>query len=196
MTKAVICLRCADLVAPYSPYRDGRWRWCECDTTGVRWRDATAGLLEVTSRTGPDHLRVLGVNNLFLRAAVTANPWSADGSRTFEQWRTLHQLACTQVGTNYLFHKDKRDCWALIVRVGETGDVFYMDYADAKADAKAETDWARYERGARCVAHGTERCERCHRNPSTCATADGRCSGCVVYAETGMHWDTCPNRTG
>lgn len=53
--------------------------------------------------------------------------------------------------------------------------------------------WAKYERGAKCTAHGTERCERCHRNPSTCAK-DGRSSGCSVYAETGMHWDTCPNR--
>lgn len=42
-----------------------------------------------------------------------------------------------------------------------------------------------------CVAHGDLACTWCAQNPADCATVNG---GCTVYAETGMHWDTCPNR--
>ena len=45
---------------------------------------------------------------------------------------------------------------------------------------------------ARCSAHGQTLCIQCARNPSTCANETG--SDCQVYAENGMHWDTCPNR--
>lgn len=48
----------------------------------------------------------------------------------------------------------------------------------------------------RCVAHGDERCTWCAQNPSGCAAgADPSLPwGCDLYATTGMHWDTCPNR--
>lgn len=42
-----------------------------------------------------------------------------------------------------------------------------------------------------CPAHGDAGCVLCS------ASADGatrHCSGCDFFAETGMHWDTCPNR--
>jgi hypothetical protein len=133
MTKAVICVHCSDIVSPRRDWQaDRSWRWCECDHAGVRWRDGARGLLEVTAVHGPDYVRVLGINNLFLQAAVSANPYSTDGGRTFEQWRALHDLACDRVETNYLFHRGKRNCWALVVRVGESGDVTFIDYADAK----------------------------------------------------------------
>lgn len=45
---------------------------------------------------------------------------------------------------------------------------------------------------ARCVAHGVPTCATCTLNPAECASqADG---GCSTYRDTGMHWDTCPNR--
>jgi hypothetical protein len=44
---------------------------------------------------------------------------------------------------------------------------------------------------SKCSAHGRIACALCHRNPSNCVTAYG---GCAVYAEDGVHWDSCPNR--
>jgi len=140
VTKAALCITCSDIV---SPYRDdgglvvgaepGSWRWCQCTETGVRWRDGARGLVEVTSLHGPAQVRVIGINNMFLGLAVTSPP---DGSsRTGEQWRALHQFACERVEPNYLFHADNRACWALVVRVGESGDVFFMPYAEARAAA-------------------------------------------------------------
>jgi hypothetical protein len=38
----------------------------------------------------------------------------------------------------------------------------------------------------RCSAHGDVACDLCSLN--------GPCTECFAYAETGMHWDTCPNR--
>jgi len=48
------------------------------------------------------------------------------------------------------------------------------------------------EAGARCSAHGFERCALCHRNPGSCT---GDLGGCGTWSDTGMHWDTCPNRS-
>ena len=44
---------------------------------------------------------------------------------------------------------------------------------------------------AKCSAHGDNACWRCARNPGNCVAETGSCS---MYSETGMHWDTCPNR--
>lgn len=134
MTKAALCISCADLVSPYRDWdRDRRWRWCQCDEVGVRWRDGARGLLEVTALHGSDYLRVLGINNAFLQLAVWKYPDSPTGSRTAEQWRNLHDLTCTEIDPYYLFHTDNRNCWALVVRVGETGDVSFIDYPTARA---------------------------------------------------------------
>lgn len=43
----------------------------------------------------------------------------------------------------------------------------------------------------RCVAHGQSLCVLCARNPDSCVEPTG---GCSIWSETGMHWDTCPNR--
>ena len=130
MTKAALCLNCADIFSPYRHDTD-RWRWCACEGAGVRWRDGDRGLLEVTSLGGSDQVRVIGINNRFLAAAVSRNPYTADGSRSNEQWRAIHEDTCAEVEPHYLFHKDKRACWALIVAVGESGDVFFIPYPEA-----------------------------------------------------------------
>lgn len=123
MTKAVLCTDCFDIVAPYRDWQTNQsWRWCQCDHTGTRWRDGTRGELEVTSQRGPDGVRVLGLNNSFLEHAVRALP------RSPEEWRLLHQAAADSVPPNYLFHADQRACWALVVAVGESGDVHWLPY--------------------------------------------------------------------
>lgn len=42
-----------------------------------------------------------------------------------------------------------------------------------------------------CSAHGAMACELCSLNPGSCATEAWECE---MWRETGMHWDTCPNR--
>jgi len=139
MTKAALCVSCADIVAPYRDWRtDHRWRWCECDHIGVRWRDGARGLIEVTALHGPDTVRVIGINNSFLGLAVTPAPQREDGVRSAEQWRALHDYTCSRVEPHYLFHADQRNCWALIVKVGESGDVIWVDWADVRAPSQQE----------------------------------------------------------
>lgn len=49
----------------------------------------------------------------------------------------------------------------------------------------------------RCSAHGQSLCVLCARNPGSCADGGesvGAARGCGMWAATGMHWDTCPNR--
>ncbi|HEV8653136.1 MAG TPA: hypothetical protein VG276_28020 [Actinomycetes bacterium] len=130
MTKAAICAACWDIVSPRRAWETDRsWRWCECDHIGVRWRDGALGLLEVASLHGADGVRVLGLNNMFLEEGMRTRDADPQG------WRAWHEATCEQVEPHYLFHKDKRNCWALLVRPGESGDVFLMDYLTAKREA-------------------------------------------------------------
>ena len=135
MTKAALCLNCADIFSPYR-HDTERWRWCACKGAGVRWRDGERGLLEVTSVGGPDQLRVIGINNNYLALAVQDGPGRGSG-QPGSWWREAHEASTELVEPHYLFHKDKRACWALVVAVGESGDVFFVPYPDAAPAAKA-----------------------------------------------------------
>lgn len=149
MTKAALCVHCADIVAPHRDWRaDRSWRWCECEHMGVRWRDGARGLLEVTALHGPEFVRVIGINNSYLQAAVSPNPHTGDAGRTAEQWRALHELACERVEPHYLFHRDQRNCWALVVRVGESGDVTFVDYGTAHSAIANDPPVAQEDRAA------------------------------------------------
>jgi hypothetical protein len=128
MTKAALCTHCYDIIGPFRDWETNRaWRWCQCDHMGVRWLDGDKGLLEVTAMHGQAHVRVIGLNNAFLTWAVERPLADAEG------WRALHDASCAQAaGTGYLFGADRRACWALVVRVGESGDITFVDYAAAK----------------------------------------------------------------
>jgi hypothetical protein len=128
MTKAALCVHCSDIVSPHRYWQADRlWRWCECDSVGVRWRDGERGLLEVTALHGPEGVRVIGINNQFLVAAVQTG-----STMTADEWRVLHDASTEMVDPHYLFHKERRACWALVVRVGESGDVTFVPFPDAK----------------------------------------------------------------
>lgn len=128
-----MCVTCTDFVTPLRAWQTDRsWRWCQCRETGVRWRDGARGLLEVTSLHGPTSVRVLGLNNIFLQRAVITP--QVRGGLSFPEWRELHDTSCQAVEPGYLFHVDKRDCWALVVRVGESGDVTFVDYGTSAAE--------------------------------------------------------------
>lgn len=127
--KALLCVGCTDIVAPHRAWRTNRaWRWCECGHAAVRWRDGRAGTLEVTSADGRAGVRVLGLDNAFLNAAVADPPSDAQG------WRDLHGRVCGNIPPYYLFHADNRACWALIVRPGESDDVIFVDHAEVRAE--------------------------------------------------------------
>jgi len=46
----------------------------------------------------------------------------------------------------------------------------------------------------RCPAHGDVACTWCAQNPASCGPDSNNSPACDYYRETGMHWDTCPNR--
>lgn len=133
--KVMFCTACGDIIAPYGDWQaNPAWRWCRCDQAGVRWRDGDTGLLEVTSSHGPAGVRVIGLNNQFLHAGVTG------GQRNSMHWQDLHAAAARQVAAGYLFHENRRNCWAVIIIpsapgdvAGETRDVFFIDFADTAA---------------------------------------------------------------
>jgi len=128
MTKAALCVSCFDIFAPYRDWQANRdWRWCQCGETGTRWIDGSKGLIELTSLHGPDSARVLGLANSFLVNAVRSR--SGGG----QWWRDLHDRTTLEVADNYLFHRSKRSCWALVVAVGRSGDVHFTDYATVRA---------------------------------------------------------------
>lgn len=126
MTKAIICVQCSDIAAPYPDPARG-WRWCACNKAAARWRDPAYGLLDVTAIHGEHAVRVLGLNNNFLTDAVNGHAWG-DPDGIHEEWRLLHDKHAEEVPSNYLFHEDKRACWAVVIRPGETGDVRFVDY--------------------------------------------------------------------
>ena len=132
VTKAVLCRACADVVAPYRSWAtDRRWRWCQCTAVGTRWVDGGRGMLEVSAAGGPDGVRVLGLNNLFLHLAA-ADDTDVLYPRTARQWRVAHEVTCREVEPGYLFHAQRRDCWAVVVRVGDSADVVFVDYGVAR----------------------------------------------------------------
>lgn len=109
--KALFCTLCFD-IRGLDP--DGAWTPCRCGNMAARWIDANKGTVSVKA-TNRERARILGMNNQMLTAAVNA------GSHDDECWKKKHDEATNAKG--YIFDKSARDCWACIVRVGETGDI-------------------------------------------------------------------------
>lgn len=128
--KALLCLQCSDIRAPNpdkSPVA------CRCGNCGVRWDDPQRGRLKVWARN-KSLVRVIGLHNDFLMAAADdgggpANPGPI--RKMDEYWKSVHEEVTNAPG--YLFDKSKRACWACIIRVGETNDVWWEDVPDEKA---------------------------------------------------------------
>lgn len=122
--KAVIC-SAAGGVHIHTP-GTLRWQICQCGSTGARWEDPQAGTLVVASRAGRDHVRGLGLNNQLLLPAITLP------GQMWEDYRQWHDHATDAPG--YVFDKAKAGCWAVVFRIGSTGD----------------TRWATEEEHAQC----------------------------------------------
>lgn len=119
--KALLCAKCHDIRA-LDP--TGAWTTCRCGRVSARWIDPHRGTVSVrAAEQDRAYPRILGLNNAFLVPALEgpshAEMVKAGGQ--WEAWRRRHADATNAPG--YIFDKDKRACWACIIRVGETSDV-------------------------------------------------------------------------
>jgi len=120
MTKALVCAKCFD-IRGLDP--NGGFVTCFCGSSSARWEDAAAGKV----RCRGSWSRILGLNNNYFVPAI-AGPSHLDtveAGGQWEWWRKLHDRAVDAKG--YIFDRERRSCWATIVRVNETNDVRWED---------------------------------------------------------------------
>jgi hypothetical protein len=117
--KALFCTICIDIRA-LDP--SGAWTVCRCGNLEARWLDPDKGTVRAKAK---DHgcVRFIGFNNTYLIGAAKGptHLQMVEAGGQWEWWRKLHGEATTSPG--YIFDKDKRACWATIVKVGETNDI-------------------------------------------------------------------------
>lgn len=110
--KIVMCLECGDMFSPGFV----KVKHCECGYTFGKWQNPSAGTLDVYSKVGTGHLLILGINNDFITLAGKC--------KSDEDWKegTAKILdACP----GYLFHRNRRNSPVVLVRPGESSDVFF-----------------------------------------------------------------------
>ena len=113
--KLLFCGACHDIRA-LDP--EGAWTVCRCGNLEARWLDPHRGTVGVRAMDR-EVVRIIGVHNGFLSGAF--DPSVEKGDNIY--WRNLHGIATVAPG--YLFDEHKRGCWAAIIKVGETNDVFW-----------------------------------------------------------------------
>lgn len=128
--KALVCLSCSTI---RSPRTDKTWTPCDCGQASIRWADPQAGLAQVWA-ADPFYVRVLGLNNDILAYPVVHGVGLSGGDAT---WRRLHKTTCEQ-SDGYLFHTDRRNCWAVLTWPGETSDVTFVPARPRAADVVRE----------------------------------------------------------
>jgi hypothetical protein len=104
------------------------WTACPCGKTKAKWLDACKGTVVVASEC-PERVRLLGMNNDYLIAAIRAENIS------WEIYQKMHEQASDAPG--YLFNKDKCACWAVVCEVGRSNDVRWAT-PDEHAEAFAK----------------------------------------------------------
>lgn len=94
------------------------WTYCDCKQMAARWENPDLGTVQVLAMV-PARTFIIGMNNRFLRGAVMLSAGAhADDNRN---WRALHDEAAKAPG--FVFDSSNRDCWAAIMRVGDTNDI-------------------------------------------------------------------------
>lgn len=121
--KVLYCLTCTTIISPF-PSPD-RVRFCDCGQACVRWIDPYTGKLEVKA-VDLEKVRVIGLANTMLEAA-TLGPPDGSGYRPDKNfwWRGQHRVT-TENTTGYLFSQELRNCWAIIIKEGESGDITWI----------------------------------------------------------------------
>jgi hypothetical protein len=113
--KAILCGYCNDIKAlsPKSPVT------CECGNVTGWWVDSEKGIAKLSAKA-KGVVRVIGINNSFLVAGF--NNVYMNGSMSDKEWRDLSEETCKNA-EGYLFHKDRRNCPLVIIKVGESSDI-------------------------------------------------------------------------
>jgi hypothetical protein len=110
---------------------------CRCGNVRGAWIDPQRGTMKVKA-LWRDDARVIGIHNGFLQFAYSRTEPIPD-----HEWRAFHEIAANSAD-GYLFHKDRRDCMFLILRVGESSDTFWeedlKDNSDVPAAGTASED--------------------------------------------------------
>ena len=114
-----------------------QWTYCDCKQMAARWSDPERGTVEVVAQV-PERAFLIGMNNRFLTGAVLKMMAGASG----ELWRGLHDEVTKSPG--FVFDATHRNCWAAILRVGETSDVTWHS-AQEKIKAGATVEEALFE---------------------------------------------------
>lgn len=119
--KALYCMHCGSIS---SPPPDGRWRTCDCQGCAIRWRDPALGHAEVWTSLDPrKYVRVIGLNNLVLTMDADAVQRITE-TENDEAWRQVHETSTELVSPDYWYHRNRRNCWAVIFIPGDQlGDV-------------------------------------------------------------------------
>jgi hypothetical protein len=89
------------------------------------WLDPHRGIARVRARTRRTAY-FIGLNNGFLMKALLA--LRSYEVLTDEVWRQLHEDE--NVAPGYIFDSARRDCWAIVVRPGESGDVKFEEVTE------------------------------------------------------------------
>ena len=110
--KAIICRLCSDIRA-LSPKGVVT---CRCGNVFAWWVDAEAGIAKVCAKD-KDNVAMLGLANDFLVFGIQHMH-----EMTNRNWQQLHDRTAID-SEGYLFHRAKRDCWAILFSVGSTNDV-------------------------------------------------------------------------
>jgi len=92
----------------------------------ARWDKPDNGTVLVLAQI-PELAFIVGMHNGFLTSAIKNG-----AGRSSEDWQKAHSLVTKSPG--YIFDSNSRNCWATILRVGETSDV---DWHPAQEKVKA-----------------------------------------------------------
>jgi hypothetical protein len=115
--KVMMCGKCMDVRGMPS---NGEWVKCECGNVEARWSDPISGRVRLKAKDRK-WARVIGLNNEFL-----LNEFRFGAEFSDEQWRKLHKDSEADA-LGYVFHTNKRDCWACVIQVGETSDISWEE---------------------------------------------------------------------
>lgn len=116
----MVCGNCSDIQA-LRP----EWRTCHCGNTSARWIDPFRGTAEFRARDRSKAF-LLGLNNQLLGPALRGE------LAMFQDFRAAHDLATN--APHHVFDEKRANCWAVVVRVGQTADVGWAEGPPSEPD--------------------------------------------------------------
>jgi hypothetical protein len=129
--KVLYCCKCGDIRAFNETFTS-----CRCGNTEARWVDPRLGTVHVRAREKA-YARIIGLNNSMLRksAELTDSLYIDYGH---SKWKEFHDEATNAPG--YIFDKSLRNCWACIMRVGQTTDIAWSPDQNEFANTSSSSE--------------------------------------------------------